>query len=291
MERIAVLINVRDRPTELAILLQSLRTQTDQDWDVFILDDCSGTLLNNYHFFGCIRTRILEEDHKMWIRRTEFPHGVSRARQNIVDWAMKKGYKLFLRVDDDVVLEPDYIERLRKVIKEGYDIASGVTVPMAQPIFVRNPKYLKGVIDRIILAEDGSYLFNGDDCGMAYTESKILPAHHFRSCALIKRKVHEVVKYYPTKLSKHGFREEQIFSYRSLLHGFKIGVDTGAVNFHQLTPSGGERFAESQEMVKHNQQVLEEFTKEKKEELNKLFSKKSDLDPLELTKQTNLLMK
>ena len=48
MKDIAILINVRDRPTELVLLLQSLRTQSYQDFDIFILDDQSGTQLINY---------------------------------------------------------------------------------------------------------------------------------------------------------------------------------------------------------------------------------------------------
>ncbi len=290
MKETAILINVRDRPTELALLLQSLRTHSYKDYDIYILDDCSGTPLNNYHFFNCLITRLQLENHKVFIKRTEFPHGVSRARQNIVDWAMERDYKYFIRLDDDVLVEPDYIERLMKLTKD-YDICSGVTVPMQVPVFKREPKYLKGVINRIILADDGSYIFNGDDCGMEYTESIILPAHHFRSCALIKRKVHELVKYYPTKLSKHGFREEQIFSYNAQMQGFKIGVDTGAITWHQMTPTGGERFQESKELIKHNQGILEEFTMENKDKLTQLFSKKEDLTDLELMKSTNLLMK
>lgn len=289
MKETCILINVRDRPTEIALLLQSLRTQTYQDFDVYILDDCSGAPLTNYHFFNCLVTRLQLEDYKVFIKRTEFPHGVSRARQNIVDWAMERDYKYFLRVDDDCILEPDYIERLLKVIEKGYDIASGVTAAMQVPVIKREPRFLKGVINRVILDKEGNYIFNGDDCGNEYTESIILPAHHFRSCALIKRCVHEQVKYWPTKLSKHGFREEQIFSYKAQINGFKIGVDTGAVNYHQLTPSGGERFQESKELIKFNQQILEEFTRENKDKLK--FSKKEDLTDLELMKSTNLLMK
>ncbi len=289
MKETAILINVRDRPTEIALLLQSLRTQTYSDYDIYILDDCSGTPLINYHFFNCVITRLQLENHNIFMKRTDFPHGVSRARQVIVDWAMERDYKYFLRVDDDVMLEPDYIDRLLLILNKGYDLASGVTVPMHYAGIKREPKYLKGIINRVILNDEGEYIFNGDDCGMEYTESIILPAHHFRSCALIKRKVHELVKYYPTKLSKHGFREEQIFSYNAQLQGFKIGVDTGAVNYHQLTPSGGERFADSNELIKHNQQVLVEFTKENKDKLK--FSKREDLDELELMKSSNLLMK
>ncbi|KKL28104.1 hypothetical protein LCGC14_2378460, partial [marine sediment metagenome] len=162
MKETAILINVRDRPTEISLLLQSLRTQTYQDFDVYILDDCSGTPLTNYHFFNCIMTRLKLEGHQVYIKKTEFPHGVSRARQEIVDWAMKKDYNYFLRVDDDVILESDYIERLFKVIDKGYDLASGVTVPMAGPTFKRNPKFLKGIVNRIILDKDGNHIFNGD---------------------------------------------------------------------------------------------------------------------------------
>ena len=283
----AVLINVRDRPTELALLLQSLRTQTYQNFDIYILDDCSGTPLTNYHFFNCVINRLKLENHKIFLKRTDFIYGVSRARQEIVDWALKGDYKYFLRVDDDVVLEIDYIDRLIDVLGKGYNIASGVTVPMAAPSFKREPKFLKGTINRVVLDKDGNYIWNGDDCGMEYTESEIMPAHHFRSCALIKREVHEHkdVYYYPTRLSNHGFREEQIFSYRAQMAGFKIGVDTGAVNYHQMTPSGGER--PTQNMTPFNEQMFQEFTKENKEELRKLFSD-IEISKQELMKETNL---
>ncbi len=291
MAETAVLINVKDRPTELAMLLESLYFQSYDDFDVFILDDMSGTPLQNYHFFNCM-INILQQKHKVLIKRTPFPFGVSRARQEIVDWAMKGNYKYFLRVDDDVMLDHTFIARLWCVIKEnGYDIASGVTPGMAQPTFVRDPKYVKGIINRVILNEEGEYIMNGDDCGMLYTESVILPAHHFRSSALMKREVHEKIKYYPTKLTKHGFREEQIFSYKAQMEGFKIGVDTAAIAWHQQTPSGGERFPDSQDLGKQNQQILIEFTKEHKDKLNELFTHEDMPSQLELKKETNLLLK
>ena len=102
MKQTAILINVKDRPTELTLLLQSLRTQTYQDFDIFILDDCSGTPLNSYHFFNCITNRLVQENHKVFVKKTTFIHGVTKARQSIVDWA--KGYEYFLRVDDDLVI-------------------------------------------------------------------------------------------------------------------------------------------------------------------------------------------
>jgi len=289
MASIAVLINVRDRPTEIALLLQSLRTQTVQDFDVFILDDQSGTPLTNYHFFNCITTRMKLEGHHVFLKRTDITNGVSKARQAIVDWAKEYDYEYFLRVDDDVILESDYIERLLKVIEKGYDLASGVTVPMTGAIPSRNPKFLNGIANRVILDDEGKYILNGDDCGWKYTESIIIPAHHFRSCALYKSKIHDKANYLPTKLSNHGFREEGIFSYRILMAGFKIGIDTMAVNYHQLTPSGGERPTTS--MAPFNQQMFEEFTKSNKDALNKLFTRENTPSELELTKETNLIQR
>jgi len=288
---LAILISVKDRPTELALLLQTLRTQTFQKYDVMILDDCSGSPLTNYHFFNCIINRLKQEDHKVFIKRTDFSEGVSKARQKIVDWASEFEYKYYLRVDDDVCLEPDYIERLFKVIEQGYSLASGVTVPMAQPTIKRDPKFLNGIVNRVILDKEGNYIMNGDDCGMEYTESVILPAHHFRSCALYKSEIHNKVNYCPTPLSWHGFREEQIFSYKLLLAGYKIGVDTRAINYHQMTPSGGERSTQTKENTNFNQEQLEKFTRDNKEELSKLFPSEPMPTSLELEKSTNLLMR
>jgi len=287
MNETAVLICVRDRPTELALLMQSLNTQTYKDFDIYVLDDCSGTPLQSYHFFNCLNS-ILKQNHRVFIKRTEFCEGVSNARQKIVDWVrgMPFKYKYYARLDDDCILTEDYLERLIKVIKEGYDLASGVTIP-CQPSLKRDPKFLKGIVNRVIL-EEGNFIMNGDDCGMEYTESVILPAHHFRSCALYKSEIHDKVNYVPTTLSWHGFREEQIFSFRLIMEGFKIGVDTGAVNYHQNTNSGGERSTQTPENIDFNQKMLEEFTKNNKDKLTPLFPVEPMPSDLELTKRTNL---
>ena len=283
----AVLICVRDRPTEIAMLLCSLYTQTYKDFDIYILNDQSGTPLTTYHFFNCIINLLKMKDFKVYLINTEFPHGVSKARQRIVDEALKKDYKYLARVDDDVYLEQDFLERLIKVIESGYDLASGVTPPMHVPSFVRNPKYVGQVINRVVLDNEGNCILNNDDCGMCYTDIVILPAHHFRSSALYKSEIHKKVNYLPTKLSKHGFREEQIFSYKCLLEGYKIGVDTGAIAWHQMTPSGGERWPEHNQLVLFNEQILKDFTKEHKEDLIKIFGQ-PDVTKQQMMKETNL---
>ena len=115
MKQIAVLINVKDRPTELGMLLESLYFQSYKDFDIFILDDQSGTPLATYHFLNCIITRLKLSNHKIYIKTTDYPNGVSKARQNIVDWCLiTNNYKYLCRVDDDVILERSEERRVGK---------------------------------------------------------------------------------------------------------------------------------------------------------------------------------
>ena len=170
-------------------------------------------------------------------------------------------YPLLLRVDDDVILEPDYIEKLIKVIEAGYDLATGVTPFMGQTQFKRESRFIQPIGNRVILNNEGNFLFNGDDFGIEYYDEAIIPIHHFRSCALIKKEVFDKIDY-NSRLTKHGFREEQILSLKMIINGFKLAVNTKAIAWHLLTPSGGERFADSNEMIKINEEVLKEFTKQ-----------------------------
>jgi len=261
---IDIQICTRDRATELCLLLQSLRLQTMKDFNIYILDDASGTPLTSFHFFNSLVGRLKHEGHGVEVMRNTASKGIARARQQLMDIVMKDSDSPFsCRLDDDVVLEPDYLERLLRVIKSGYDIASGVTPPVVAPLHRRPNKFVHPIINRIVLNEKGGFLMNMDDCGRGYMEDEILPAHHFRSNALIKREVHEKVRYEDT-LCEHSFREETFFSLRAHIKGYKIGIDTGAIAWHFAAPSGGERsHKEVKEQSLLNQKLLNRWVKRK----------------------------
>lgn len=296
MNNISIQIAVKDRPTELFGLLQSLRTQTYQKFNVLILDDGSGTVLHNHYFLNHMISRLRFEGHDVKVIRNEIPSGVSKARQQLVDYSLKNGKEeYFLRLDDDVMIEPNYLELLLKVIDEGYDIASGITTPFANPDMKRDVKFVEPVIGDCRLLQSGELYINFDDCGHNYLQSKILPSCHFRSCALIKKKVFENGVNYNSRLSKNGFREEQILSFKALIKGFKIGVHTGANARHLMTPSGGER--DTMNMTDFNQKIFEETTKKMYEEHGNFiedYYKRLKIEPKvytkeELKKETNLV--
>ncbi len=277
----------RDRPTELGLLLLSLYTQTYKNFRILISDDASGTPMATYHFLNCMIMRLNLSGTNVIINRNDFGLGVSKNRQRLVDMSIKDDVCEFIcRVDDDVILEDDFLERLIKVINEGYDLASGITPPMAGPTLKR--EIIPEIGNRVVLDNDGNYIFNGDDFGMMFFDEKIIPAHHFRSSALYKKEIHEKVNYTPTKLTKHGFREENLFSYKCIVEGYTIGVDVQAIAHHMMTPSGGERFQDSSELIKQNQKVFEEQTREmfkKHGNFIEEYNKKLGIKPKELTKQ------
>lgn len=267
--KVDIMIATRDRPSEMGLLLQSLRTQTHQDFDIYIYDDRSGAPIQQHHFINVILNRLKLENHNVLIWRNQIPLGVTRLRRNMVDKIMKVGRgKAILRLDDDNLLEPDYIERLVKCLDDGWDIASGLVPPCGMPFMKRETRFVKPFISDVKLNDKGEITYFGDDCGMEYITKEVIPSPNFRSMALIKKSVHEKVKY-EDNLGFCSFREEQWFSFRALLEGFKICVDTGAIAYHIMTPSGGERTPEYQNGLQTNHELLNKFTK-------KVFKEKGD---------------
>lgn len=254
--KIDVMIVSKDRPSEIALLLQSLRTQTYSFRDIYIMDDRSGVPYQNYHFIISIVNQLKLENHNVIIWRNEIPLGVTRLRQQTVEKIMKySNFDSLLRLDDDNLLEPDYIERLVKCLDKGYDIASGIVPPCGIGQIKRETKFVKPFISDVKLNDKGEIIYFGDDCGHLYLEKEIIPSPNFRSMALIKREVHEKVKY-EDNLGFCSFREEQFFSFRALLEGFKICVDTGAIAWHANTPSGGERTQNYYNGLQTNHELL-----------------------------------
>src|SRR3990167_3669152 len=114
----------RDRPTELTLLLNSLRNQTYKNFRIWISDDASGTPIQAYHFLICTINRLNDEGNYVFYSRNDFGLGVSRNRQKLVDLSKEDGRaEYYLRLDDDVLLEPTYINKLLEVINKGYDLA------------------------------------------------------------------------------------------------------------------------------------------------------------------------
>ncbi|MFA5132992.1 MAG: glycosyltransferase [Candidatus Paceibacterota bacterium] len=274
-QRISIHIATKDRHSEIACLLVSLRSQTFQDWDLVIVDE-SQTPLNTHVPTMHLLNRLRLEGHKVNLMRNTMLLGVCHARNICIDNDTFKN-KLTLRVDDDVILDTDYIEKLYNVLASDYDIASGVTPLVSQPEFIREPKRLNGIVNKIEYDKEGNIVRLDDDCGMCYDgyvnqpdadgdcllpfDMVVLPADHFRSCALYKTEITDKGIRYESNLSPVGFREESFFSLRARYLGCNIGVDLSAKAWHFMTPSGGCRYPNYQELVMQDNELFMKWSK------------------------------
>ena len=261
MKKIDVMIVTKDRPTEVALLLQSLRTQTHKNFDVYIMDDRSGTPMMSYHFLVTLINQMKLEGNKIIYWRNEIPYGVQRLRRITADRILVEGNgESLMMLDDDNLIEPDFFERLQNCINNGWDIASGLVPRTGIPFIKRDTKFVKPFISDVKLTKEGRVESFGDDCGQEFLQKEVIPSVNFRSMCLIKKEVLKKVKF-EENLGFCSFRGEQFFSFRAILEGFKLCVDTGAIAYHLQTPSGGCTAPNYSECVGLDEQTFRKWVK------------------------------
>jgi len=259
--RITIHIATRDRHTELALVLQSLRTQTNQNWDLIILDDASGTPLTNAYFLNGILNRMKLENHKIKMIRNNTSFGCCSARNKCIE-EDDFGNALTLRMDDDILPNANYIEKLMDGIDAGYDMMTGTIPQFNVPEIKREIKFVGDIINRHEFDKEGNLILQTDDCGYCYIEDVIMPTHQFRTNALYKSEINSKVKY-PSNLTTVAFREEGFFSFGAMIEGYKLGVNTGAVCYHLSCPSGGNRRQDYAQCVQLDDETFKKWCKAK----------------------------
>ena len=261
--KICILISTKDRATELAMLLQSLIYQTFQNFNVIIVDGSKPVPVYNTHFLMCMINRLRLQGHKLLLEVIE-ASGVCESRQKAVELGIKydEGEDLFLRIDDDTILMPEYLKKLVEGIDAGYDLVSGLTPQSFSPEIMRENKFVKPIINKISLNENDELLNMGDDCWATFETEETIPTHHFRSSALYKKEIHTKHNInYKLGLSNVGFREEAFISLKCINAGLKLAVHTGAKYYHLQTPSGGVRYPNYHLLVQADQHQFNEWFK------------------------------
>lgn len=256
---ITIHISTKDRHSELALLLQSLRTQTYQKFSILVLDDASGTPVITANFIVSILNRMKLENHKVKLLRNEKSFGCCPARNKCIE-EDDFGNPLTLRLDDDVILEPDYIKKLIEGIDAGYDLVTGVVPLLSTPEVKRENKFISPIINEHKLNDKGELIMNKDECGFCYLGDQLIPTHQFRTNALYKSEIHKVAKY-PIDLTTVAFREEGFFSFMAIIGEYKLAVHTGAVCWHLQTQSGGNRRPDYQQCVQIDEATWRKWIK------------------------------
>lgn len=266
----------KDRVTELTVLLHSLLSQEFQDFDVVILDDGYGKpIKHNFKFLHDVIGRLRITGHGVFLLRNDVSYGVCNARKKLLEDDPWKDNELVLRVDDDTVCDKHFLGRLVDCFSDdSVGIVSGITPGFGGPDVLRDCEMLGGVVNRMIVNEEGKIEKYADDCGVLYDTSKsenvVLPAHNFRSNALIRRSLHDSISY-EEGLSPVCFREEAFLSLRALMNKWKIVVNLDAINWHAHCMSGGCRHPNYASLVASDQACFERFVKDNKDKLREVL--------------------
>lgn len=247
-DRILIDVATRDRHGYLACLMVSLLHQTFKNWDVVIqVDDADESILLD-HLVMTLMQRIQNEGHGWRMNRShrQGPHiAHQRTLQVAIDDNKKfKGkYKLICRVDDDIYLQPDYLEKLFNEYladtKCELGAVSGVYLDpkrpdseqMAPNNFKDDVNYA-GLIDHNV---PWPYVCRYP----AGTKPRIV--EHLYSSFLYRVEVAEAIGGYCKLFSQIGHREESDFSYRFWLAGFTLKIHPEAIGYHFSAPNSGIR--------------------------------------------------
>lgn len=264
-DRVLVDIVTRDRHSYLCSLLQSLLTQTNKEWDVIIQCDDSDESMPNDPQIMSMMARCQHEGHGWRIIRShrQGPHVAhDRSLQMAADDPNYK-YKLVCRIDDDITLEPDYLEKLYGVFlaDEACEVAAvgGVYLDPRRP-------------DGDQTAPEG---FEGDINYSGKIEPNVMwpfvcrypdgtpprPVEHLYSSFMYRVEVATSIGGYCKRFSQIGHREESDFSYRFCLAGFKQYIHPEAVGYHYFAPAGGIRamdIAEKKRLAERDHQIYEQ---------------------------------
>ena len=238
------------------MLLQALRAQTFVNWDFTIVDDNDDpNILPNSHNFRFMLNLLELEGHTGRIIK-----GFSRGPQiahNIL--LMSARHELLLRLDDDLLPNTDFVEKLYNRISQGGDQLAAVGGVFPGPrsgnidnCYLSKPEDIERAENEPFQAIKQRYLHKNP----AQQEVCILYSSFiYRRSAVLE------VGGFPVDYSPIGESEEADTTYRLYKKGYTLIVDQTAVAWHFFHPSGGIRTEGQEERKKwffHDIQVWQE---------------------------------
>jgi len=260
MGKITVGIPSRDRPHALARLLASLHAQTFKHFDVIIVNDSSGPLLDKAG--ELMLEALMVDGHKV-----EILEGV-RINQayahNAVLWH-PEAHEWILRIDDDMILQPDYIEMLVQGIEHLKDLKHDV-----------------GAVSGTILTEHvhkrgtpiDSQFHGGTRVGVRgdelraitfmqeYDPAEPIACEHLYSSYLYNRDAMQQVGGFPLVYTRGvSYHEETDASYRLFLNNKELFLLPTAMAIHSHEGGGGTRLMSPSQHAARREEDWDRFQK------------------------------
>jgi GT2 family glycosyltransferase len=263
-DRVLIDIVTRDRHSYLCSLLVSLLGQTFRNWDVIIqCDDADDSMPNDFQIMS-ILARCSNDNHNWRLIRShrQGPHiAHDRTLQMAKDDPNHK-YKLICRIDDDIYVKPDYLEKLFQAFLEDKEGEVGAVAG----VYLDPKRPDKEQVAPAGWETDIHYAGKIEPNEMwpyvcLYPEgTKRRPVEHLYSSFMFRAEAAVAIGGYCKRYSQIGHREESDFSYRFHLAGWKMLIEPKAVGFHFYAPSGGIRangIADKQALAEGDHRIYE----------------------------------
>jgi GT2 family glycosyltransferase len=252
--RIGLHILTRNRPEYLYGLLITIWRQTIKNWDLVIIDN-SDDWVENYKYIFDIINRIRLEGHRVLVHRNtddSLRKNIGGSRNIAIEL---DDCEFGCRIDDDSILEPDWLERQYKIIIKDEKIAAvGGLVPYTGVQYYRqtprpfNPIFKDKNTKEWVFSDDGHFRFKGEE---------IIESHHLRSSFMFRNKVAREVGMHGMEYGSTGFREETDFCLKMINAGYKLYTDIQCLAWHMY--AWGDKNREDKGEQKLEKQMMNEI--------------------------------
>jgi GT2 family glycosyltransferase len=241
MKRITVCISTKNRRHILHQTLWSLRNQTYPWFDIVVVDDSDDTFKEESwtedQFYSAI-IKELQQKHKVKFISSPKSGKVGASFQAGYLWSQKEwGNQLLCRCDDDVWLEPTYLEKLAKAFDNPeVGAASGLMLNPGSDIQYMakdDSRYERWNRVATITNDGNLQWFRHEADGPFEVE-------YLHSTQMIRTSVLKIIGGFDTGLFDN-YREENHLSWRAFIEGYKVLIIPQAEAWHLRSPSGGTR--------------------------------------------------
>ena len=273
--KVEICIPTRNRYEFLALLLHSITLPTYDNFDVLIIDDSDKPLdITTIPFIAPFLQFLKNNMHewRVFFGEKKGPH----KSHDIILKESKANY--ILRVDDDQVMNADYVEKLMKtMLEQDHCGAVGGLVlnahsRMEDQIMPKNWKEDKNYSGEVWEGEDGFPYHSPGLQWVMHEDNDLKEVQHLHSSFLYRKAAGLAVDGWSDmdRLSPKGHNEETWFTYKLYLSGWKMFVNPEAVIWHLCSPYGGIRADADMDQVKKRLEddlIFSEWYKQKKAEI------------------------
>lgn len=257
-DRISVHCITRDRTPALALLLASMAQQTTKKFDLVILDNGRSAKVNQDYMCRALLSRLQLEGVRVNVVETPEEHrDIGKYRNQCIEQD-KFGNKIGIRIDDDSILDPRYIE----IVSSGFHtpdigIVGGICPYIfAEKQYVMQPAKFNEVTPEFDWVDNciNFVRFIDDDGKDKHWSETYFPSGHIRSNYAYRMDLVKKIRF-PEWSGPSGFTEESVFCIKAWMHGYKILINPNAIAWHLAYPAGGGR----DKVI--NQQQMDEIKK------------------------------